>query len=203
MKNKIKRIAILLLFGFYATGTVADEADHSHQQKTKVIPQEIKTLITQEMQALQQGMRELVPAIVSGNWSQLEGIGRQMRDSYIIKQKLTKAQKKVLHAALPEAFKKADQAFHRSAGMLSDAAKERNMEQVVFYYSEMTTACVNCHSQHATARFPALASTPQVTSATTLSECSSLNQLAVALAGGDISSKCGESPDQEHAEEEY
>ncbi len=202
MKNKIRQIGILLLFGFSTAAIAADEMHHSHQQKPKAIPQEIKILITQEMQALQQGMRELIPAMVSGNWSQLEGIGRQMRDSYIIKQKLTKAQKKVLHAALPEAFKKADQAFHRSAGMLSDAAKEHNMEQVVFYYSEMATACVNCHSQHATDRFPALASTPQVTSATR-SECSSLNQLAVALAGGDLSSKCGESSDEEHAEEEY
>ncbi|MCF6354703.1 MAG: hypothetical protein L3J26_06295 [Candidatus Polarisedimenticolaceae bacterium] len=198
MKSKIKRIGMLLLFGFYAAGTVADEARHSHQQKPKAIPQEIKTLITQEMQALQQGMRELIPAIVSGDWSRLEGIGRQMRDSYIIKQKLTKAQKKVLQATLPESFKKMDQVFHSSAGMLSDAAKKRDMEQVVFYYSKMTESCVNCHSQHATQRFPALADTPQVTH-TFMSECNTMRRLAVALAGGDTSSLCG---DGEELEEE-
>ena len=200
MRNKIKLTGIFLLFGFSTPAITADEMHH--RDGATLFPQEIKALITQEMQALQQGMGEIIPAIVSGNWSQLEKTGKQMRDSYIIKQKLTKEQKKTLHTTLPEAFKKADQDFHSSAGMLSEAAKNRDMGQVVFYYSKMTEACVNCHSQHATQRFPALVAMPQVTN-TMMSECSSMRQLAIALAGGDISSRCGESPDEENIEEEY
>ncbi len=201
MRNKIKLTGILLLFGFSTPGVTADEARHN--DGAIPFPQEIKALITQEMQALQQGMHEIISAIASGNWSQLEKSGKQMRDSYIMKQKLTKEQKEALHATLPETFKQLDQAFHHSAGMLSQAAERRNMEQVLFHYSKITTACVNCHSQHARHRFPALAATPQVRESTTMSECSSMNQLMVALTGGDISSKCGSSSDEANTEEEY
>jgi len=181
MKNKIKLIGILLLLGCSTPGITAD--------KSISFPPEIKPLITEEMQALQQGMREIVPALVSGNWAQLEEIGRHMRDSYIIKQKLTKAQKKALKASLPGSFKKVDKAFHESAGELSSAAKERNMEQVIFYYVKMTEACVSCHSQHARQRFPTLGNAPKEMSLS-ISECSTVNQLAIALSGGDVPEKC-------------
>ncbi|HEC15042.1 MAG TPA: hypothetical protein ENI99_00485 [Sedimenticola sp.] len=205
MKNKIKLTGLLLLFfGFSASGTAAEATHHGDGQKPSTIPfpQEIKPLITQEMQALQQGMHEIVPAIVSGDWSRLEETGRQMRDSYIMKRKLTKEQKKRLHASLPESFKKEDQAFHHAAGKLSRAAENRNMELVLFYYYKMAEACVNCHSQHATHRFPALTATPQEKSAAT-SECNWAKNLAIAIKGGEIPSKCKDSFDEENAEEEY
>lgn len=198
MKNKTTLIGILLLFVFSTPGAAADK------QKSGDIPfpKEVRALIIQEMQALQQGMREIIPAIVSGNWSQLEKAGRQMRDSYIMKQKLTQEQKTALHATLPKTFKEVDKNFHRSAELLSKAAEQQDMEMVIFHYSKITAACVNCHSQHARHRFPALATTRQVTTAI-MSECSSMRRLAVAMAGGDISDICGELDDDNLIEEVY
>ncbi len=204
MKNQIKPIGMLLLFGASIPMLTAGENHPAETRSSTEIafPQEVKELITQEMQALQQGMHEIVPAIVSGDWEQLEKTGRQMRDSYIMKQQLTKAQKQALQASLPKRFKEVDRDFHRSTEMLSKAAEQRDMEMVIFHYSKITAACVNCHSQYATQRFPALATTQPVTNAI-MSECSSIRQLAIALAGGDPSEICGESTGEEHAEEEY
>jgi len=39
---------------------------------------DIHLLLTQEMQAIQQGMMSLVPAIASGDWNKVAQIGRHM-----------------------------------------------------------------------------------------------------------------------------
>lgn len=116
----------------------------------------LRTLLSKEMLALQGGMTSIIPAYVSGNWSEIEKTAGKMKNSYIMKQKLTHNQKKELHSKLPSAFIEQDQRFHYLADMLEHAAKNKKAELINFYFSEMNESCVNCHIQFATHKFPAL-----------------------------------------------
>jgi hypothetical protein len=116
-------------------------------------------LLKQEMNAIQKGMQELIPAIVSGNWQDVADIGEHIRHSYIMQQELTDAQMNELHHGLPPAFLELDQSLHHSAGMLAHAAKMHNAEVVGFYFYKMTDTCVACHRKFAGYRFPQLVDT--------------------------------------------
>jgi hypothetical protein len=108
------------------------------------------------MKALQGGMMSIIPAYISGNWSDIETTAEKIKSSYILKQSLTKSQKKELHSTLPPEFISKDQEFHYLAGMLEHAAKSKKSELINFYFSKMTESCVSCHAVFATHKFPAL-----------------------------------------------
>jgi len=151
-------IALLVLlvpmFGF-----AEEENKHErHHVKTGVerLSPNLRGLLSEEMKALQNGMMSVIPAYISGNWGEVEGIANKMKNSYILKQSLTESQVKELHATLPHAFIEKDQEFHYLAGMLGHAAKNKKPELVSFYFSRMNESCVSCHSQFATHKFPAL-----------------------------------------------
>jgi hypothetical protein len=80
----------------------------------------------------------------------------KIKKSFILKQKLTKAQKEELHRVLPQQFIEMDMDFHKSAGMLAHAAEMKNADVVNFYFFKMHTACVSCHSKYAAERFTGL-----------------------------------------------
>ncbi|NOQ64678.1 MAG: hypothetical protein GQ582_09225 [Methyloprofundus sp.] len=133
---------------------------HSNQTndiKTLQLEPNIKALLRQEMQAIKGGMMSLVPAISSGNWEKVAEIAKQMESSYLLKQKLSVAERHALHKSLPTAFIKRDKAFHKDAGMLAHAAEMGHPDIVNFYFYKLSTACVECHTEFATERFPNLA----------------------------------------------
>jgi hypothetical protein len=138
------------------------EAGHGHHAMPEKAPNdklspELMVLLNQEMALIQQGMMNLVPAIAAGEWLEAATIGKQIKASFILKQKLTTAQKEELHRVLPELFIEMDQDFHKSAGMLAHAAEMQNADVVNFYFYKMNAACVACHSKFAAERFPGLA----------------------------------------------
>ncbi len=150
----------MLLVAVSCISTYAGEHTKHHKIHTVVgveaLSPELRSLLSQEMTALQKGAMSLVPALASGNWDEIEKISKKIKNSYILKQKLTKEQAKELHSKLPPAFIELDKSFHKDAGMLMHVAEKRNAELVNFYFSKMINACVNCHSKFATHRFPAL-----------------------------------------------
>lgn len=113
-------------------------------------------LLKQEMNAIQEGMQALIPAITSGNWQAVAETGEHIQHSYIMQQQLTDTQMEELHQALPSTFLELDQSFHHSAGMLAHAAKMKNAEVVSFYFYKLTDTCVACHRKFAGYRFPGL-----------------------------------------------
>jgi hypothetical protein len=116
----------------------------------------LQRLLNDEMAAIESGMQDLIPAISSGEWETVASIAQNISDSFIMKQKLTAAQKEELHQALPPLFIEMDQDFHASAAMLAHAAGMRNYDVVNFYFFKLTSACVDCHRRYATQRFPGL-----------------------------------------------
>ena len=129
---------------------------HNTQPAQLQLDTDIQQLLQQEMQAIQTGMMSLIPVIASGDWDKVAEIGKKLEGSYLLKQQLTTAQRHALHKSLPAEFIKLDQAFHRSAGMLAHAAEIKNADVVNFYFYKLNTACVECHTEFATEKFPAL-----------------------------------------------
>ena len=130
-------------------------AQHKVSTK-KLLPKELNDILLKEMNALSQGLSQLMPEVTSGNWQQIQNIGQKMHDSYILKQSLDKTQIAHLHKMLPGNFKTLDHQLHHSAGMMAHAAEKKNIQLVNFYLYKMTETCVACHSQYATERFPLL-----------------------------------------------
>lgn len=136
--------------------------DHHHQDSfeatvgVEALSPELRELLSKEMIAIQNGMISIIPAYSSGNWGKIAMTAGKIERSYILKQSLTESQVHELHSLLPPSFLDMDQKFHYMAGMLEHVAKENKSELINFYFSEMTEACVGCHSVFATQKFPAL-----------------------------------------------
>ncbi len=155
-------VQLLLATALLATPVVAQEDAHHHQPEPMTgheihLSPELGELLAREMIAIQVGMQALVPAIAAGNWSEVAAVGRQIHDSYILKQELSAAQMEELHHALPPAFIELDQSFHHSAAMLAHAAENKNADVVNFYFFKLNQGCVACHAKYAVRRFPGLA----------------------------------------------
>lgn len=156
----IIRIALLALL--IPTMSYGGDKHNREGNETTVgveaLSRDLRDLLSQEMQALQSGMMSIIPAYISGNWGEIETIAGKMKSSYILKQSLTERQVKELHSVLPHAFIEKDQRFHYLAGMLEHVAKNKKVELINFYFSEMNESCVSCHTIFATHKFPALSS---------------------------------------------
>lgn len=117
---------------------------------------ELRSLLQQEMQALQQALGTISQALPEGDWQSVTDTAKQMHDSFIFQQQLTTQDRQTLHRLLPEGFIRQDRAFHQLAGKLHQAAGQQDAELSLFYYSKVMESCVTCHSQFATHRFPSL-----------------------------------------------
>ena len=145
--NKIIGILLITLIG-----TVSSSC-YSASEVASLSP-ELRALLKQEMLAIQDGMKNIVPAFASGNLEEVSVLAGKINRSFILKQKITDSQKHELHEKLPKGFILKDQQFHKYAGMLEHVSKERHIELVGFYYSKLLESCVGCHSKHASQRFP-------------------------------------------------
>ena len=155
MKFKVTILVSILLSPVPGYG--GDEHNiHLTTNGIEALSPELRSLLSEEMVALQSGMQSIIPAYVSGNWEGVEKIAGQVKNSYILQQSLTKTQIHEMHTLLPQGFIEKDKRFHYLAGMLEHAAKNKKPELINFYFSEMSESCVSCHSSYATHRFPAL-----------------------------------------------
>jgi len=150
----------LLIFGISMSSPGFGEDKQGHEIEKEhsgvaALSSGLRELLKKEMLALEKGMMSVIPAYVSGDWGEIETIARKMKSSYILKQSLTDEQANELHTLLPESFIKLDHQFHYLSGMLEHAAKKKKAELVGFYFSKLSEACVSCHTQYATHKFPA------------------------------------------------
>lgn len=157
VSQKLSRLLVAVCC-FIPFQTLAEDAVHHRSSDASNVEfrlsPELMLLLVAEMRAVQEGMMSLIPAISSGNWTEMAEIGMNLHDSYIMKQKLSKSQIEELHQSLPAGFQELDHSFHHSAGMLARAADEKNADVVNFYFFKLNEACVSCHSKFATHRFP-------------------------------------------------
>ena len=156
--NRVIMIVVSMLL-FFPWVSLADDEKHAAegQAGNKIhLSADLRNLLGEEMVAIENGMKNLVPAISSGEWEKVASIAQNISNSFIMKQRLTTAQKDELHRVLPGQFIEMDQDFHNSAGMLAHAAGMKNADVVNFYFFKLNSGCVACHSKYATERFPGL-----------------------------------------------
>lgn len=160
----MKHLYQIILLAILIPNISFAENEQSHKQHLntsgiEALSPALRDLLSQEMLAIQNGMQSIIPAYVSGNWKAIESTAEKIKNSYLLKQNLSNAQRHELHTLLPHGFIKKDQQFHYQAGMLQHAAKHKKPELVNFYFSRMAESCVSCHTAFATHKFPNLAVT--------------------------------------------
>ena len=153
MKKIIKFTTSVICFTYFSAFCYADS-------EVQDLSPELRSLLSKEMFSLQLGMQTILPAYISGDLDEVAKIANRIKNSYILKQQITDAQKHELKIKLPTSFLQSDQKFHEYAGMLEHVSKEENIELVGFYYSKLSESCVSCHSQHATHRFQGFGKKP-------------------------------------------
>ena len=118
------------------------------------LPDGIRSLLIEEMQAINAGMANILTGLVSADYDLVAQQAQAIHDSFIMAQKMTDEQRQVLKKTLPTAFIEKDKAFHQLSAQLAEAARAGNSQQQLQYFQAMQSACVACHQQHATDRFP-------------------------------------------------
>lgn len=120
----------------------------------KNLSPEIRALLQKEMRAIDAAMSEIIKANAEGDMKKISKVAKQIKDSFILNQGLSRSQKHELHTTLSADFLKMDEAFHYNAGMLEHVAENQKTELIGFYYSKLFEACSSCHAQHAKHKFP-------------------------------------------------
>ena len=148
-------VALTVTVLFCSTG-YTEEAPEAH--KTINLSPETLVLLQAEMRELAVASQAMVISYVSGDWKSIQRISEQIRNSYVMEQNLTDAQKQELADKLPEGFKRLDVDFHSRADRLESAAAQKNSELVAFHYYRLLESCATCHAEYAASRFPGFSS---------------------------------------------
>ena len=145
---------------FISTAQASESGGHeNHQMKKSAeihLSPDLKEILNQEMNGIENGVMKIIPAIAAGDWETIAKIAQQIKASFILKQKLTPEQLKELHNSLPPEFVEMDMRFHSNAEKLAGAAHQRDGELVTFYFSKLHGQCMTCHAKYAPERFPGL-----------------------------------------------
>jgi len=121
------------------------------------LPPSLRALLIQEMIEILDASGNILDALVRGEDERVAQNAQAIHDSFILEQGMTDADHAALHAALPHAFIQRDEAFHELSADLAAAAREADRPRQRELFAQMVEACVDCHSAHATNRFPAFA----------------------------------------------
>ena len=100
------------------------------------------------------GMGELLSHISQGNATEAAEIADKIHNSFILKQELSHTDLQQLVSLLPADFIQMDRTFHANAAKVAEAAGRQDFKTAIEIYSAMALACVDCHGQYATDRFP-------------------------------------------------
>lgn len=145
----------LLVAGSLAVGSAGASAagDISGSQDLTLSP-DLAELLRAEMREIARGVQGVALSLAAADWTAIRDTSAQIRASYIMEKKLTKAQAVELEKTLPEPFKRLDAEFHQRAARLGAAAAAHDAELAVFHYSRLIESCAQCHAAYAARRFP-------------------------------------------------
>ena len=153
-----KSIAVLLLAASISTPLAALAEDRSAaatgaRAPVLTLTPKLRAALVAEMVGVKAGVAELSVSLASGEWEKTAQHATRIRDSYIMKQKLSRAELEQLERSLPADFVAMDERFHRNAEGLAHAAHAQDHELAVFYFSKMLEGCGSCHAGYATHTF--------------------------------------------------
>jgi hypothetical protein len=144
----------MLIAGVIAATSMVQAQDHVVPKvaEAPVLPLSAKhrAALIAEMLGVKAGVAELSGSFAMGEWKATAQQAERIRDSYIMKQKLTSSELAELEHALPADFIDKDSEFHSHANGLAHAAMAHNYELEVFYFSKIMEGCGACHTRYAT-----------------------------------------------------
>lgn len=143
----MRTIIGLMLVGLASVAVAAGEP------ALKLSPK-LRAALVAEMAGLKTGVAALSGSLATGDWSHAHEQALRIRDSYILKQKLSRAELAELEHALPADFQDMDARLHRHAEALAHAAEQKDAELAGFYYGRMIEGCISCHARYATHSLP-------------------------------------------------
>lgn len=144
-------VAALLL-----AGAGVAPAQESPEPVGPKLPDRVRGLLLQEMNAILDASESILDALVRGQHDVVAERAQAIHDSFILEQEMTEADRKALKAAVPTSFVQRDRAFHELTGQLAEAARERDSARQRELFGEMVDACAACHARYAGDRFPGL-----------------------------------------------
>ena len=145
---------VLFTACFIASSLLAQNHTVSEPMGVQTLSSQLRVLLSQEMLGIEKGMKDIMSSIIAGDYENIEKTAKNIKNSFILEQKLTSAQKQELHTKLPQSFIKQDSAFHNDAKMLEHVANSKNPELTHFYFTKMVNACISCHQTFAQEKFP-------------------------------------------------
>ncbi|MBN1239262.1 MAG: cytochrome c [Gammaproteobacteria bacterium] len=125
------------------------------------LPAELRALLIEEMRAVLDASGNILDALVRGQDERVAESAQAIHDSFIMARQMTEADREALHAAVPHEFIERDEAFHELSLSLAEAARAGDRPRQRELFADMLEACVDCHTAHATDRFPELAEEAQ------------------------------------------
>lgn len=153
---KLLRAMLIITLAFQPLSSVAEKPSGTNVGAD--LPPKVRSLLVQEMTIILATTKDILEALVRGQNEVVAEKAQAIHDSFIMKQEMTEADKKSLKTSVPPEFLKRDQAFHQLASRLAEAAREEDHAAQNQLFSEMINACAECHSRHATDRFPGFGS---------------------------------------------
>lgn len=120
------------------------------------LPERVRGLLLQEMNAILGASQEILAALVRGEDQRVAEQAQAIHDSFILEQQMTDADRQALMAAVPSEFVERDRAFHRLTGRLAQAARDGDEARQRELFDRMIEACTACHRRYAHDRFPGL-----------------------------------------------
>ena len=149
--NRIRTVALSLALVVVAAGTAAAEEPVGPK-----LPDRVRGLLLQEMNAILDASDRILDALVRGRHDVVAEQAQGIHDSFILKQEMTRADRQALMEAVPERFVERDRAFHELTGELAAAARADDPARQRQLFSDMVDACAACHAKYAGNRFPGL-----------------------------------------------
>lgn len=149
----LKKVSVAVLL-ISSTLFAQNKDHHMEPMGVQTLSSELRVVLSQEMIALEKAMKTILSSMIAGDYTTIEETAVKIKNSFILKQKLTSTQKEELHTKLPQSFIAQDSAFHNDAAMLEHVANIKNPELTQFYFNKMVNACVSCHQSFAQEKFP-------------------------------------------------
>lgn len=151
----LKKVSLAVLLT--SSTLLAQNKEHYNEPMgVATLSSEVRVVLSQEMISLEKAMKAILSSMIAGDYRTIEETAVKIKNSFILKQKLTPVQKEELHTKLPQSFIAQDSTFHNDAAMLEHVANIKNPELTQFYFNKMLNACVSCHQSFAQEKFPLL-----------------------------------------------
>lgn len=151
----IRNMALIgsVTFGVLGSLHAGEPAEPAEPVGAK-LPDRVRGLLLQEMNAIQQASEEILDALVRGRDTVVAEKAQGIHDSFILKQEMTESDREALMDAAPKEFVQRDRAFHELTGELATAGREGDGARQRELFGEMVEACTACHARYAHDRFP-------------------------------------------------